>query len=372
MHRMLTSSLLSSSLLRKPCRQTSQLLSSLYAKLKTFLQSLIAPEPHQFSVICRKDRYVNSQAQAASPLFSVPLDIFLVICDRLPLASLLFLSQTCFDARSRLEKICLGTISQLDANAYLGLLVDLAYVLPDYQVCVDCSTLHQVDVDDLPSSSPFYRNACMRRPKLPEEPWEYYLFGPGYCLAHHHVALALKYHRLGNSYQEYLGKLMTPYTWSSSIDDPLKMTYTAKPMVVNGEFLLFTIRTFEHDNRLGFQPLATFFMICPHARYWFDGREDVPNCLTPIMHRVAKNPRLRVSRRCNRCPTDYKIFVAGGRLVCHVWQNMGCPLSQIDKNWRIFCHNPDNRTIKGPTIRQKPHSVRMKFSKRKFDLTRRA
>ena len=362
---MLINSILSHYSQWRPCRQIGSLLPSFPDISAIFSRSSSAPFPHNFSVICRRGRYSGPHAQAASPLFNVPLDIFLVICDVLPLASLVFLSQTCFDARSRLEGICLNEISRLDSNAYIDFLVDLAFALPNYQVCARCSTLHHVDVQDFPSSE--YRRKgymCMRRPTRPTERRDYYSFGESYFLTHYHVQLALKYHRLKHSYQGYLENLMAPYLWISPTNRSSKTTCAAKPMIVNGEFLLFTTWTFENKQKKSDLPdLIRSFMICPHISCRACDRVGGPIRLVDDLDRIVLDPRIRITKFCRRCPTDLKLYATGSKLKCHVWQNMGRALSQNDDTWHIFCSDVDNTWLTDLNVRHKPNSIRNKYIK---------
>lgn len=185
----------------------------------------------------------------------MPLEIFLLITEELPLESQFLLSRICGRARSNLHRDWPAELRRLPDKAQMRCLLQIAHDMPSHLACAVCFGLHRVDRSYTPTN---YENSGRR---ICEEPsglrytntygWRH----KEHRLVHNHVQLALKYTRLGDTGTAYLNKLMRPWSygrdrWSMAhfvdykFQDPGRLAVkeyavrnTEVPKIVDGRFL---------------------------------------------------------------------------------------------------------------------------------------
>ncbi|SPO05562.1 uncharacterized protein DNG_08249 [Cephalotrichum gorgonifer] len=92
-----------------------------------------------------------------SPLVRLPVDVFLLIANELPLDSKYLLSKTCKSIRSTLAMDWPAELQKLPRAERRQVLVRLAYNLREHLYCAICCKLHRVDVADVPFNPKYTR-----------------------------------------------------------------------------------------------------------------------------------------------------------------------------------------------------------------------
>ncbi len=304
----------------------------------------------------------------ASSFLQLPILILDLIFDTLPLDSKVLLSQTCRVMRRLLNQACAATIRELPLSNRLELLTELANALPDHQVCSICYELHTVNTMDVP-----YR-ICYRRDYRCSvfSMLDSHHFGLRYYLTHYHVQLALKYHRLGSVYQEYLTSLLAPHSVVYPRGKPLALTFSARPRIAAGpRFILFTSWDFTDKHRTGPPSMKNLqaLKFCPHLTFIQDPDPRLQeNPLVCAIRSAFEAVGVEVHESCARCPTDCSVVVhRSGRILFRIWQDLGSFSSPGDLCWRIFLWNEENSDFWGPTVLHPPGSVRAMYIANDFE-----
>lgn len=206
----------------------------------------------------------NHPLTDTSRLEKLPLEIFLLIANELPLESKFILSQTCRRARFNLHRDWRAELERLacDRDAQLRFLSAIARDLPDHLACEYCVRLHKVNSGCVPTRHK--SSICkVSEPRICVDTYrDGGLEGEGYHLSHIHVQLALKYSRLGEERTSHLlDGLMEP--WSHGEDkqarayidgdirfrakDIYHVRKTERPRIVNARFLHESVLDIRHE-----------------------------------------------------------------------------------------------------------------------------
>lgn len=299
-------------------------------------------------------------APAPAAILLLPEEILTLVIHQLALHDKLLLSRTCTTMRRLASCEWRVELDRYSISEKLGFWTGLAYVLPDYFICAGCYCPHRIDTSDVPSRS--LLSCCPDRTLTKKT---------AYALEHHHVQLALKYHRLGNSHQGYLKALMASYT---SARYPLTLIYTAQPRIVLNRFLL--KEQWVMGNERG--PVSKqsvgrdSIVLCPHVIFCLpepgerslDGPGSLFSQRQAIMFStvISSAFQYRGSEQyyyCNRCPTDYSVIVTSPSSVTFTaWHDFGSHEngSPLDLYWTT--QNWSKGRSKLPTLRHKQGSVR--------------
>ena len=291
-----------------------------------------------------RNHYRQRKARKKAPnLVELPLDVLCLIIDVLPLCGRVMFSQTCKSMRLLLGQECASMVKNLPPNARLDLLATFANVLPGVALCVKCKQLHKFYRHDLPSRPyDFYtRNSCPLAGTYSTD----HEFGFCYYIAYRHVQLAIKYTRLSAVKPWYMTKLLAPYHLKGYTNDKiLKVTYDARPKIVNGRFLLFSCWKYSPNERavdISTIPRCTYF--CPHLRLVGNASARArTNALTAAVYMSLESPKVWINGSCDRCPTDYRVDTRESTLTIWFWQDFGTGISPTDRTWKSHIWGPEN------------------------------
>lgn len=277
------------------------------------------------------------------------------------------LSRTCRLMRHLLRADCASAVRRLSAEQYVEYLTGLAAAVRDYYLCGHCNMLHPIDLCDIPDGryKTRARSPCksgLGKPR-PE-------FGGDYRLEFHHVDLAIKLSRGRQggrgSRRTYLRDLTRTYRLSQQRGLPLSVTFTARPSIVSGRFILFRSWEYEEKDRPINLETIKFLSICPHLTVSsYDNRKLRTN---PLYAAIVDPPKKELETRsltldsCSRCPTDYSVDFSPGRLHVCAWQDFGGGNSSERRlSWQVFVPSIKNNEFRGPTVPHIPGSIRQYY-----------
>ena len=293
-----------------------------------------------------------------SGLLRLPDDLFNMIFSELTLPSKVLFSRTCARLRHLLHNSCALALAFISSSERAEYFVGIAQVLPNHYFCIKCEKIHTINEIDDPLN-PLFLFSCPAgfsvlkyhtiTPKL----------GPGYWLHHHHVQLALKYARRGDTQTKYFRRLMAPHVATRTLIPP--MTYfSVQPAIIHGKFLLFRTWTFEKDSVVGG---VKRLELCPHLKVL---DTDLPsrqvNPLYETLNKANKTKGVPMYNACHRCPTDYSVMVLSNHVVFCTWQDFGGESTTSDMAWYIHVENETNDEFRGPTVPHIEGSLREAFS----------
>lgn len=144
----------------------------------------------------------------------------------------------------------------------------------------------------------------------------------------------------------------------------IKQTYHVMPVVVEGSFLLSSEFCFSDDR----DSISLFTMpsirICPHMSYDENHTPGSVNAMSLSILRAFDHINVMWIHGCSRCLTDYAIGFIGGKLICHVWQDLGNGgTSQLDPAWRINVWDTRNNEYRGPSVSHRFGTIQDKFKR---------
>jgi hypothetical protein len=293
-----------------------------------------------------------------SGLLSLPDDLLYTTFSELTLPSKVLFSRSCARLRHLFHNSCALALAFISPSERAEYLIGIAQVLPDHYFCIKCERVHTINKMDDPLN-PLFLFSCPSgfsvlkyhtiTPKL----------GSGYWLLHHHVQLALKYARRGDTKQKYLRQLMAPHVATRTLTPP--MTYfSVQPAIIHGKFLLFRTWTFEQDSVIGG---ATQLEICPHLNILdINLPSRLLNPLSETLNTANATKGAPVYKACHRCPTDYSVMVLSNHIVFCTWQDFGGERTTSDMAWYIHVKNETNNEFRGPTVPHIEGSLREAFS----------
>ncbi|KFA47457.1 hypothetical protein S40293_02138 [Stachybotrys chartarum IBT 40293] len=267
-------------------------------------------------------------------ILDLPLDILVLIFDRLPTSSHVILKKTCRVFRYTIKSP--AGYSWLDQ---LEVLAALARTRPTRWVCEDCTKMHHVHLDDVPL------NIRTRGCRRPTGLCRLLTFAhPTFTIEHRHVQMALKYARLqlpNENYALHLKRLTKParrlhsFSGNHPAFRPIIAHLAIFPKIVqrsdgNLRFLLLHEWAWKLSDKrpLAEQTLGNF-KPCPHV--WFCSA-DVPWDEWNDEGTMTKHGRTTVS--CFTCLTDFSFHATGERAVARVWQDMGGEGSPMNADWQ--------------------------------------
>lgn len=225
------------------------------------------------------------------PLSKLPMDVLLNIIDHCPAPTQAILANTSKVVNEATKRWYSVKRSDLIYSARSEVVFTLAQNLSNMTPCWDFDRLHPVDTTNTP--------------------WVPYLhLGLNYIISHTHVALALKFRRLGIQ-TEYLERPMTPRSTSLASPSGSEQVWTrAEPRIARGRVILReTLRTFEG-------PLARSVLATPYenirigrlyARKRRDPRSGRP--FAPPDGADGPKDAVRFATSCKRCRVDVGITV---------------------------------------------------------------
>ncbi|KAF2488676.1 hypothetical protein BU16DRAFT_568193 [Lophium mytilinum] len=371
----------------------------------------------------------------AFPLLKLPLDLLLCVTDKLPLADNIALAQTSQVLRNTFQPDCEKAARKFKRHAVpahnaerLELLAGLANSRADVFSCSFCNMLHSVDTRDTPRPPYLTRHYpcqilshenCLDSKKWKDTHHRFGIYnfdrhasaGEGYCLAHHHVQLALKFSRLKTANPAYLANLLATYTG----DKPQKKlvaakrptfakpgqinSFIARPRVVKNHFLLSMKWEFYYTSPEGLEkdiadirpqylirrrrvslhaydtpsgntsPTGTSVKetyydtavvppsleatlpprnFCPHLK--FDA-QHVKDGLARTSH-GGNVGQQKAYHSCEHCPTDYCVELLPDRVVFEVWQDLGSNGPPTEEHWQACAFGKGSVTHKAGSVRE--------------------
>lgn len=214
-------------------------------------------------------------------------------------------------------------------------LLGVAYGTPNRWACENCGRLHAVDWHDLPSERRL--PPCVGPTGQGARRWA------RYYLEHHHIQLALKLSGREVN-RNYLRGLLTAHHHVTIIYE-IPVTYSARPKIVEGRFLLFEkIVVGDKSNRATYSSMhQNLITICPHLAM-VDSPLDYRRMMawlrqTAEFHQSVAQailiPGKEIHRHCRRCPTDYTTmyYHLSGQLVFRAWHDFGAHDSVSNRGW---------------------------------------
>ncbi|QYS99376.1 F-box domain-containing protein [Trichoderma simmonsii] len=228
----------------------------LYQSLVTFIQLLY--------LSLRREPPETTPTRCA--ILELPNELLNAIVTHLPQHSQMLISQTCRRFQAVAHRNLPAQKYRPDTSEErLLYLSQRARSLPDRWVCIECTKLHRINVSDTPAHSLYtlYDSKCRNGPE--------YHGQYGFRLSHIYVQLTLKYTRLKNMeprYENYLKSLIAPYhTYlrPNNLDiNKVKRKYSVYPKIVNGRYLLHTVRRYSQaKGPISMQSMG-YISICPH------------------------------------------------------------------------------------------------------------
>lgn len=279
-------------------------------------------------------------APARCAILELPNELLEAIVTHLPQHSQMLIGQTCrrFQAvahRNLRAQKCRPDTSE-ERLLYLS---HRARSLPDRWVCTECIKLHRINDSDTPAHS-LYTLCDSKCRNGPEYHGQY-----GLRLSHLHVQLTLKYARLNKMeprYENYLKSLIAPYhTYLRPNDSDMnkvKRKYSVYPKIVNGRYLLHTVRHYyQAKGPISIDSIG-YISICPHQEgpsltgtlaEFYAGRmspdtqaetngtttNDPRNGLDVCIERAFRLLHTEVCSSCIYCPTDFSVRASQKKLL---------------------------------------------------------
>ena len=284
-----------------------------------------------------------------SLLLKLPIDLIYELFERLTLPEKVLFSQTCRDLWHLLRCKSLSAYQKADALTRHGCLNALSNVLPDHRYCFNCRALKPVEPEDIPIRLSVI--SPQRCHKETVEDWQG--FRHYYFIAFRHVQLAVKYARLGNVHQEYLSAILQKHSKEVGYFHSMKFGFTAKPIIIDGRFILTQTFTLKETNT----PISSSLLLqsclefCPHMRTTF--LLDMIPPTNPLLE-VARSAfdvsgSVRTSSErlhsCDSCPTEFKATFGDRCVIFSVWQDLGTGLSPKDPYWTSHIWSTENNPL---------------------------
>ncbi|KAG7082150.1 hypothetical protein JMJ78_0004255 [Colletotrichum scovillei] len=298
---------------------------------------------------------IQPKTYTVPSFLKLPNEMLFHIISFLELHDQFILRQTCKDMQIFLQKEWRHLFTRLTVGQKLDFLAGLAFTSPNHWVCCGgCHQLHRIDTNDVPWHL------------LRDSPHDHHraFFLSRFDLRESHVQLALKLTRLKTAAdQEYLKKIMSPFTFEYALTPGLKTKTSlhAAPKVVADRFILYTQRALSYPKGLVVWQISE--RICGHI----GGSEYGDGPLTEFGKaiRLAVNqPGFEVNGHCSRCLIDYSIMLGPepDRLTIHAWYDYGSYKSPNDKSWTEPIYGTSNTYSPGTMVYRDPGSIRMLYA----------
>lgn len=332
------------------------LLQLLYAYYKRFFPDPApAPEPAPAAPKC--------------PILELPDELVLCIVDQLATYDQFLLSQTCRTMKRLLSR---------DWNAYLRyrtpserneFLIAVAYGMPNHWACENCGRLHGIDQRDLPSQKRL--PCCVQPTDNGARLWA------RYYLEHHHIQLALKLSGRGVN-EDYLQSLLAARSFTSHRSEMI-VSYTARPRIVQGHFLLYESAVFgDRSCRATYSGIQqSWISVCPHLAMVHSPLDY--RRMVAWLHQTAElyravsqaflDPAQEVHRHCRWCPTDYSLLYHqhNGTLILSAWHDFGAYGSVLNPHWSSQAPHQNNDAYPlPPRFNRMPGAAREAYRNKYF------
>lgn len=251
---------------------------------------------------------IYPQLNPPSPFSKLPPELLLSIIYQCPPTTQAVLASTSKDFYEATKRWHSVKRINLSARERAEAVFALAKDLPDKAPCWDCGRLHEIDITDTPLPPRFCFDQNVR-------------FTRHYCsITPTHVALALKFHRLGIQ-SEYLSRLMRPQYTQKVATITLEMVILTQPRIANGRFLLHI--TFEDLIHCFYDiwPCEHIKLRFPYRRRGREPRLDWPNDSPPD----ADDPDAPVgfSTSCRKCRIYIEVTAYRHRWLMDMWMDLG-------------------------------------------------
>ncbi|KAM6476996.1 hypothetical protein HDV62DRAFT_402232 [Trichoderma sp. SZMC 28011] len=336
-------------------------------------------------------RLINGNTRTSQnlscPILNLPIEIILLIVERLPQYQQIILSQTCYPLRLIIRKNNkLQNLSaiNLDKDQRQEYIFAMARGHLDIWACHKCVKLHRINRNDTPMNP---RTAIQGQTS-----WDCYYYRVNYKayfrhlqykLFHRHMQLALKYTRLETTgtvlrkaYKDHLNRLLQPV---SGVIHPHKYGMTSEiigtlsvspKITTDGEFLIHSKRTFFKDVKsvsiksLGWLQICLHQFLTPEAHmhklhrrpchlvddqfcsYWWNNLLTNP---TSALGSVVLSAFLRETEVCGSCPfceTDFSVQASSEITIVRVWQRFGSETSLSSNiSWQGQMRLPPERVV---------------------------
>ena len=255
----------------------------------------------------------DTSTQLDCPLYKLPMDLFLQILYFCDTAEHVVLSSTSKTLRQVVEPRYPVRKSELWHQEQVETVFGLSQHLPDMAPRFRCSVLHPLNTADIPSDPVCRSCSCYN-----------YRFIPhcAYFITHTHVALALKFTRLG-VHQEYLQRLLAgSLGYLPDARGLATVQYESK--IVDQRFLLQeTMETVEDD-------AARFISAepCDHVKFGrlHERKRRAPRSLRPYEPEGYYDDywdEVRFVFSCKKCRTDAEVTVYNNSWVMRLWKDLG-------------------------------------------------
>lgn len=321
-----------------------------------------------------KRRQPQKSQKPGCPILSLPVELLVPISEHLPLASQVFLSQTCHSLRHVFAHF--RALVHLPNEDRLEYLVDRVRNIPGRWLCEVCLQLHHIHPYDTPENP---RNLTCPLG------WQRLRKG-GYglmsiCLDYRHVQLTLKYARISatnQAYQGYLKALLKPvetsFTTELGIPNWLHTKHSVFPKVVAGRYLLQSVYFYLENRTVVTRETIGELRVCLHQRCapgqagmsnFFRSGPSILAIPLPQPYGTTLGETAEAAfndmghEKCGHCPlclTDFSVYVTPQRAVVSVWQDLGAEGSPLDPAW--VTHTRKFRRDHDVYISHRPGAVR--------------
>lgn len=297
-------------------------------------------------------RRAKSKTQSQTYILQLPVEILLRIFEYLPPYSQLLVYQTCRPLRTLVHQYFLDGKGDVLATLEdrLRYLTHLARSTPDRWVCAKCCKLHQTCEWDTPVYRGAYQIPACRDGKgyVQQDSECKSLANVGYSASHRHVELTLKYARLKSQkkkHRAHLQRLLAPHHYETqsphtiSVAEGILAQSSFYPKVVDGRYLLLTVRTYVAAETLVSPRSINCLQICPHLYSFgaFCRRNDMEIDLDTVFYMAfSAPPNTPILSSCLACGTDISIQISPERAVVCAWQDLGPEATVYDPDWEAI------------------------------------
>ncbi|TDZ32642.1 hypothetical protein C8035_v011053 [Colletotrichum spinosum] len=304
-----------------------------------------------------RKHYLSRRSKAQKPTTSsflrLPTEILCIILDCLELHDQFILGQACKELRAVIQRDWTLMFDRLPSVKKQAFLTGLAFTMPNHWACGLCHKLHHINKHDIPGAKPY--NGCPYDERGAK-------FAYVYEVRERYVQLALKFKRLEAVNQDYLGKIMSPFTYKLDfITRPISKHFKASPKVTTERFLLHTRLKLVYRKGLSVGELDDE-TICPHMMVCSTGTPQSqlsgPKNFGNDVRLAFAQPGKEIQGHCPRCPADYSIIVGSNRITIDAWYDFGSHKSPNDKSWTTHVRSSQNLYSTGPTVYHDPGSIR--------------
>ncbi|KAL7892200.1 hypothetical protein HDV63DRAFT_398793 [Trichoderma sp. SZMC 28014] len=296
-------------------------------------------------------RRVRSKTHPQTYILQLPVELLLKILDYLPPYSQLLVYQTCRPLRTLVRQHFLDGKGDLLATLEdrLRYLTHLARSTPERWVCAKCCKLHQTCKWDTPVyRGAYHLPACGEGMGYVEDSECKRLANDGYAASHRHIELTLKYVRLKSSKKEHrkhLQRLLAPHHFqtqsphSISVAEGILAQKSFYPKVVDGRYLLLTVRTYLGTSTPVSPQSIKSLLICPHQYTFgsFRRRNEMKIYLDTVFYMAfSAPPNTPFFCSCLACGTDISIQTSPERILVCAWQDLGPEATVYDPDWEAI------------------------------------